>query len=98
MGTTHAAVVHGIPQMVVPHAADQRAQARRVAQAKIGLHLTAHDVRNGALLEGAQAILGDINVQDRARQLAKEMAALGGPEKAAERLLIIVSQASAPGS
>src|SRR5690606_37173251 len=55
MGTTHPAVVHGLLQIVVPHAADQRGQARRVAQNKIGLNLTAHDVRNGALYEGSRA-------------------------------------------
>lgn len=90
MGTTHAAVVHGIPQIVVPHAADQRGQARRVAQAKIGLNLTAHDVRNGALLEGSYAILKDAQVRENARQLAAEMASLGGPERAAELLLDIL--------
>ena len=56
MGTTHAAVIHGIPQMAVPHAADQRGNARRIAQAKVGFNLTAHEVRHGALLEGATAI------------------------------------------
>lgn len=89
MGTTHAAVVHGIPQIVVPHAADQRGQARRVAQAKIGLNLSAHDVRNGGLLEGARAILSNQRVLDNARQLAADMAALGGPERAADLLLAI---------
>lgn len=87
MGTTHAVAVHGIPQLVVPHAADQRAQARRVAQAKVGLHLTAHDVRNGALLQGAQALLRDERVQANARCLAAEMAALGGPPRAAATLI-----------
>ena len=72
--------------MIVPHAADQRSQARRVAQMKIGLHLTAHDVRNGALLEGARALLRDAMVQANVQQMAHEMAALGGPEKAAEKL------------
>ena len=90
MGTTHAAVVHGIPQLVVPHAADQRGQARRVAQAKIGLNLTAHDVRNGALLEGSYALLRDRQVVENARQLAAEMAALGGPQRAAQLLLEII--------
>lgn len=87
MGTTHAAAVHGIPQLVVPHAADQRGQARRVAQVKIGLNLTAHDVRNGALLEGANALLNDPQVKANAQQFAADLAALGGPEKAAEHLL-----------
>ena len=44
-------------QIVVPHAADQRIQARRVAEAKVGLHLTAHDVRQGQLREGVRALL-----------------------------------------
>lgn len=84
MGTTHAAVVHGIPQIVVPHAADQRVQAKRVAQAKVGLNLTAHDVRQGMLWEGVKALKEDETVSATARHLADEMAALGGPERAAD--------------
>jgi MGT family glycosyltransferase len=86
MGTTHAAVIHGIPQMAVPHAADQRGNARRMAQAKVGFNLTAHEVRHGALLEGATALTNDANVQANARQLAADFAALGGAQKAAEAL------------
>lgn len=84
MGTTHAAVVHGVPQIVVPHAADQRIQARRVAQAKIGLNLTAHDVRQGMLREGVKAMLEADWVQENARRLADRMASLGGIPRAAE--------------
>ena len=83
MGTTQRAVVHGVPQIVVPHAADQRIQARRVAEAKVGLHLTAHDVRQGQLSEGVKAILEAEWVAENARRLAREMAALGGVERAA---------------
>jgi MGT family glycosyltransferase len=87
MGTTHAAVIHGIPQIAVPHAADQRGNARRIAQAKVGLSLTAHDVRHGALLEGTRALTNDAQVQNNARQLAAEFAALGGTESAAESIV-----------
>ncbi|MCY4020616.1 MAG: glycosyltransferase [Chloroflexi bacterium] len=83
MGTTHHALIHGLPQIVVPHAADQRIQARRVAEAKVGLHLTAHDVRQGQLREGVHAILEADWVQENARRFAREMAALGGVERAA---------------
>jgi MGT family glycosyltransferase len=86
MGTTHAAVVHGIVQMAVPHAADQRGNARRIAQAKVGLNLTAHDVRHGALYEGAKALTVDAHVQENARRLAADFAALGGPDRAAAYL------------
>ncbi len=90
MGTTHAALIHGVPQIVVPHAADQRIQGRRVAQAKVGLNLTAHDVRQGMLKEGAQALIADANVKHNAIQFAQEMYALGGPERAANEILRIL--------
>jgi UDP:flavonoid glycosyltransferase YjiC (YdhE family) len=86
MGTTHAAVIHGIPQIAVPHAADQRGNARRIAQAKVGLNLTAHEVRHGALLEGVKALTADTKVQENARHLAADFAALGGAARAAEAL------------
>lgn len=92
VGTTHAVLTHGIPQMVVPHAADQRGQAQRVAQCKVGLNLTAHDVRNGKLLEGAYALLKDEQVQQNARDFAVEMAGLGGPPRAAELLVELLAK------
>ncbi len=86
MGTTHAAVIHGIPQIAVPHAADQRSNARRIAQAKVGLNLSAHDVQRGALLEGARALSADDRVRANAQRLAADFAALGGADQAAAEL------------
>ena len=86
MGTTHRAVIQGIPQVVVPHAADQRGQARRVAQAKVGLNLSAHDVKNGALLPAIRAVTSDDSVLTNARELAAAFAALGGAPHAATLL------------
>ena len=94
MGTTHRAVVHGLPQVVVPHAADQRGQARRVAQAKVGLNLTAWEVRNGQLLPAIRAVTGDPAVADTARRLAERFAALGGVQKAAELLADLAARAA----
>ena len=84
MGTTHYAVVYGVPQIVVPHAADQRIQARRVAQAKLGLNLTAHDVRQGMLAQGVKALLEADWVRNSCQSFAEDMAALGGPSRAAQ--------------
>jgi len=84
MGTTHSAVVHGVPQIVVPHAADQRIQGRRVAEVKIGLNLTAHDVRQGQLHEGVHAIMEAEWVQTNAEKFAVSMGQLGGVQRAAE--------------
>ncbi|MBC7872283.1 MAG: glycosyltransferase family 1 protein [Chitinophagaceae bacterium] len=86
MGTTHAAVLHGLPQIAVPHAADQRVQARRLSQARVGLNLTAHDVRHGMLWEGVKALSKDAKVQQTAYDLAAEMDSLGCTIRAADAL------------
>jgi len=90
MGTTHAAIVHGLPQIVVPHAADQRGQAQRVARAKVGLNLSVRDVRNGQLPVGVKALLADERVARYVTDLRDDFAALGGPARAAELLLELV--------
>jgi MGT family glycosyltransferase len=95
MGTTHRAAIQGIPQVVVPHAADQRGQARRVAQAKVGLNLTAHDVRNGQLLPAIRALTTDEKVLANCRRIAADFAALGGAERAADLLLKVPSRLKA---
>ncbi len=92
MGTTHRALIQGVPQVVVPHAADQRGQARRVAQAKVGLNLTAHDVSQGQLLPAIRAVVTDERVKATARQWAADLAALGGPTRAAELLIQLVEK------
>lgn len=83
MGTTHAAITHGLRQIVVPHAADQRIQGRRVAQKKVGLNLTAHEVQQGKLHKGTKAIMEADFVAENAKRFAQQMAARGGPEEAA---------------
>lgn len=87
MGTTHAAIIHGVRQIVVPHAADQRIQAQRVAQAKIGLNLSAHEVRQGKLIEGAKALMEADWVAQNASRMQAEMESLGGAERAAALVL-----------
>ena len=42
-GVTHALVTHAIPQIVVPHAADQGHQAHGVMRSGVGLHLPAKE-------------------------------------------------------
>ncbi len=90
MGTTHWAARYGVPQVIVPHAADQRGQARRAAQAKVGLNLTAHEVKQGALFTGIRAIATDERVLENARALADEMHALGGAPTAADAILSVI--------
>jgi MGT family glycosyltransferase len=91
MGTTHRAVLQGLPQVVVPHAADQRGQARRVAQSKVGLNLSAFDVQRGQLLPAIRAVTSDLKVREAAQNLQADFAALGGAEHAADLLVDVAN-------
>ncbi len=92
MGTTHAALVYGVPQLVVPHAADQQGQARRASQAAVGIKLTAHEVRHGMLMKGVKALATDESVLATARRFAADLHALGGVERAAEALEVLANK------
>lgn len=91
MGTTHAALLHGVPQVIVPHAADQRSQAVRASNAKVGLNLTAHDVQRGQLRPAINAIAKDAKVKDTCVKMAAKFAELGGPMKAAGLIAELVN-------
>src|SRR5690606_3416474 len=98
MGTTHAAIVHGLPQIIQPHAADQRGQARRARQARVGLEMTAEDVRHGQLVPAVKAITSTPLVQQAVAALATSFAGLGGPEEAARLLEAWIGQGARPGA
>jgi hypothetical protein len=92
MGTTHAAIVHGLPQIIVPHAADQRGQARRARQAKVGLELSQREVRQGQLIPAVQALTTTDWVLEAVRSLARDFADLGGPSRAADLLVEVAGE------
>lgn len=94
MGTTHAAILHGLPQLIVPHAADQRVQANRAARATVGLHLTVRDAQQGQLKAGVRALLADAPVAQKVAALREGFAALGGAERAAELLAEVAAGGS----
>ncbi len=50
-GTTHALVMHAVPQLVVPHAADQMRQAQGVMRSGVGHYLPAKEVTIARLVE-----------------------------------------------
>jgi len=91
MGTTHAAILHGLPQIIVPHAADQRGQARRARQAKVGLEMSMEDIRKGQLRPAVQAITTTPLVLEATHKLRESFAALGGPARAANLIEKLVT-------
>ncbi len=90
MGTAHAAVVHGVPQVIVPHAADQSLQALRAEASGVGLMIRPKEATLDALQHAVETVVRDPGFRIRARNLAVEFAARGGAPVAArciERLV-----------
>ncbi len=86
-GVTHALVTHGVPQIIVPHAADQIHQAQGVTRSGAGLHLPAQQATIDALVNGLAQTLPDLSaVRAGAQTLRAEFAELGGVATAAALL------------
>ncbi|MBO9360857.1 MAG: glycosyltransferase family 1 protein [Thermoflexus sp.] len=87
MGTTHTALVYGVPQLVVPHAGEQHLQARRVEAAGVGLSMRPAEATPRRWRERIAALLKEPIFQERARMWAQRMEAAGGVEEAAAQLI-----------
>ena len=86
-GTTHALVTHAVPQIVVPHAADQARQAEGVARSGVGYRIAPKDVTVPVLVQALHhALPDDSPIRGNARALQAEFASLGGVPVAADAL------------
>lgn len=96
-GTTHALIVHGVPQVVIPHAGDQARQARGVSRTGIGIYMPPANASLDALVACLEALLPDRSTQ-RAAALAlqREFSDLGAVPAAADRLERIAALSSRP--
>ncbi|WP_322801835.1 glycosyltransferase [Thermoflexus sp.] len=83
MGTTHAALVYGVPQLMVPHAGEQHLQARRAVAAGVGLVLWPSEATPRQWQEHIAVLLREPAFRERARDWAHRMEAAGGVEEAA---------------
>ncbi len=91
-GVTHALVTHAIPQIVVPHAADQGHQAQGVVRSGVGIHLPAKATTVARLVQALAQVLPDLAAyRSNAQALRSEFAALGGVQAAAAHLVKIAS-------
>ena len=86
-GVTHALVTHGVPQILVPHAADQIHQAQGVVRARAGLHLAAKETTVEGLVQALAQTLPDLApLRQGASELRAAFAGLGGVAAAATLL------------
>lgn len=93
-GVTHALAVHAIPQIVVPHAADQHRQALGVERSGAGLSMPPRTVTVNALVDALAQCLPDLSpLRARALALKAELATLGGAQAAAQMMESVVKLA-----
>jgi len=84
-GVTHALVTHAVPQIIVPHAADQIHQAQGVVRSGVGFHLPAQQATVDAMVDGLAELLPDLSpMRTAAQELRTEFAGLGGVATAAD--------------
>jgi UDP:flavonoid glycosyltransferase YjiC (YdhE family) len=90
-GTTHALARHAIPQLIVPHVADQQRQAQGIMRTGAGAVLLPH-VATIAQLAGELAPLlrDDAPARHAAHLLQQELLAQGGPAAAVRWLCALV--------
>jgi L-2-deoxyfucosyltransferase len=86
MGTTHAAIRHGVPQLVTPAVVDQFLHADRVAAHDAGIAIRAVNLTRDKARAAITRLLHDPQLQNGARALRERFAVLGGPRRAAELL------------
>ncbi len=98
-GTTHTLVTRAIPQIVVPHAADQTYQGAGVVHSGVGYYMPPKNVTVASLEAALAALLPDLSAfRSRARQVQAEFAALGGAKAAADAIEHTASRAKAKGT
>lgn len=86
VATTHAALVYGRPQLVVPHAGDQQVQAGRVTRAGVGYGVRPRDFTAATAPVLLGQVLNDPGLRVAAQHWAHEMHAQGGIETAVAAL------------
>jgi len=94
-GTTHALVTHGVPQIVVPHAADQQQQAQGVARTGVGFHMAPKQARVDNLASALALLLPDrSDYRTHAQHLRQEFFELGGVPRAADIIELLMHELS----
>lgn len=86
VGTTHAALCHGLPQVAVPHAGDQQPQAGRITQAQVGYGVRPADFTLANARWLAHRLLHDEALRRTAQRWRIELASLGGVVAAVQHL------------
>ena len=94
-GTVLAALAAGVPQLCLPHFADQPLNASAVAESGAGLTLDANALDRQTIRESVTRLLTETEFRSRTRALRDEIAGMPSPEAVAALLPKLVYQQSA---
>ncbi|RJQ74356.1 hypothetical protein D5S17_23090 [Pseudonocardiaceae bacterium YIM PH 21723] len=84
MGSTQEALYFGVPTVAVPQSADQPANAARLAELGLGVHLDPATVTAAELREAVLAVHGDPEMAERLAVLKAATRSAGGAQRAAD--------------
>jgi UDP:flavonoid glycosyltransferase YjiC (YdhE family) len=85
-GTMLGALSHGLPQLVLPHGADQFLNAQALIDSGAGHCLTPEEITPETVCEAVEALLGEPGYRQSAGRLADEIAALPTPAQTVPKL------------
>jgi UDP:flavonoid glycosyltransferase YjiC (YdhE family) len=88
-GTLLATAALGLPQVVLPQAADQFRNAEGLVRAGAGLALHPDDATAEAIADAARAVLDRADLHEGARRVRDEIAAMPGPDEVVDRLELL---------
>ena len=86
VGTTHAALRHGLPQVAVPHAGDQQPQAGRITRAGVGYGVRPVDFSLANARWFARQLLTNETLHTQTVAWRDELQTLGGTDAAARAI------------
>jgi calicheamicin 3'-O-methyl-rhamnosyltransferase len=85
-GTMLGALTHGLPQLLLPHGADQFLNAQAIVKSGAGRRLLPEEITPEAVAEAGRALLSEAGYRDAARGLALEIAAMPAPSDTVPKL------------
>jgi len=92
-----AALLHGLPVLVVPSIADQYEVALRIAESGAGINLPEKRCTAAALKAAVARLFAEPSFRENSERLGKELRAMNGPRLAVQQLeQLAVSRAGAP--
>jgi MGT family glycosyltransferase len=80
-GTMLGALAQGLPQLLLPHGADQFMNAQALLDSGAGLRLLPEEITPDAVAEAVRALLADSRFREAAGRIGDEIAAMPAPSE-----------------